>query len=290
MTIRAVITDLDNTLYDWVTFFALSFDAMLSELARILNVEREELLPEFRRIHQKYGSTETPWAALELPAARARFPHTSASELAHHLDPAFRAFSAARKIHLQLYDSVADTLQKLQESGTVIIGHTEALPANAFYRLVLLEVVEHFSRLYTIERETIDNPFPERIRTFPPPELIKKLPVSERKPNPLVLIDICKSEGLSPSECLYVGDSLIKDVAMAKHAGITAVWARYGTQYDPRLWQQIVMITHWSSDDVEQETKLRDASRGLQPDFTIDRFDELLALCQVPKATTSSIS
>ena len=155
MTVRALITDLDNTLYDWVTFFALAFDAMVAELTRILAVDRQVLLSEFKEIHQRYRSTETPWAALELPSVRMRFPGASASELAQQLDSAFKAFSTTRKNHLALYGGVADTLAHLVANGVVVIGHTEALPVNAFYRLSLLGVAERFSRLYTIEGKTI---------------------------------------------------------------------------------------------------------------------------------------
>jgi FMN phosphatase YigB (HAD superfamily) len=278
MIVRALITDLDNTLYDWVTFFALSFDAMVAELVRILSVDRQSLLSEFKQIHQRYGSTETPWAALELPSVRMRFPDALPSELAQQLEPAFRIFSTARKNHLALYEGVAETLARLVGDGVMIIGHTEALPVNAFYRLTLLGVAERFSRLYTIEGKTIDHPFPERLRSFPSSDLIRTLSPSERKPNPAVLLDICKREGLSPEECLYVGDSLIRDVAMAKQAGVLAVWARYGTRYDVTLWNLLVAVTHWTSADVEREAGLKESFRNVQPDFTIDRFDELLSL------------
>ena len=290
LTMRALITDLDNTLYDWVTFFALSFDAMLTELTRILGVDRQSLLSQFKEIHQRYGSTETPWAALELPSARLRFPQASPSQLAEHLGPAFNAFSAARKRHLRLYEGVAETLGHLVSNGVVLIAHTEALPVNAFYRLTLLGVAERFSRLYTIEGKMLEHPFPGRPRTSPPPDLIRSLPPSERKPNPAVLLDICHREGLSIEECLYVGDSLVRDVAMAKQAGVSAVWARYGTRYDPALWDLLVAVTHWSSADVEREAKLREVFRNVQPDFTIDRFDDLLVFCGLPRAARGTPS
>ena len=279
MITRALITDLDNTLYDWVTFFALAFDAMLGELTKLLDVDRQTLLAQFKEVHQRYGSTETPWAALELPSARLKFPDLSASELAQQLEPAFRAFSAARKRHLTLYDHVADTLERLNSGGVVVIGHTEALPVNAFYRLTLLGIAERFSRIYTVEGKTVDHPFPERLRSFPSPEQIRALPASERKPNPDVLLDICRREGLSIEECLYVGDSPTRDVAMAKAAGIKAVWARYGTRWDPALWKLIVSVTHWTSADVQREAKLKEVFHNVQPDFTIDQFDQILPLC-----------
>lgn len=280
---QALITDLDNTLYDWVTFFAHAFDAMLTELTRILSVERRVLAAEFREIHQRYGSTETPWAALELPSARMRFPNATPTEMAHYLDPAFRAFSAERKKHLVLYDGVASSLEELANSGIILIGHTEALPINAFHRLMLLGVVHLFKRLYTIGGRMIDDPFPDRIRTLPPEDLIRTLSPSERKPNPEILLDICKFENHSPDECLYIGDSLSRDVAMAKRAGVKAVWARYGTRYDPDLWNSIVEVTHWTSSDVAREAKLKESARNVKPDFIIDRFDALLPVLGLSK-------
>jgi len=283
MTIRALITDLDNTLYDWVTFFGLAFDAMINELTKLLDVDRQTLLAQFKDIHQRYGSTETPWAALELPSVKLKFSNLPASEIAQHLEPAFSAFSAARKKHLALYDHVADTLEQLTRGGVTIIGHTEALPVNAFYRLTLLGVLNRFSRIYTVEGPTVDHPFPERLRSFPSPELIRTLPRSERKPNPALLLDICAREGFLPKECVYIGDSRTRDVAMAKTAGITAVWAKYGTQYDPALWKVIVAVTHWTSADVEREAKLRENIKAIEPDFTIDQFSQLLPIVKAER-------
>lgn len=56
--IELSVTDLDNTLYDWVTFFASSFYAMVSRAAEILGTPVEMLLDECRRVHQCYGDSE----------------------------------------------------------------------------------------------------------------------------------------------------------------------------------------------------------------------------------------
>jgi len=42
---RLLITDLDNTLYDWITYFANSFRAMVKDLATTLDVEEDLLFP-----------------------------------------------------------------------------------------------------------------------------------------------------------------------------------------------------------------------------------------------------
>ena len=275
---RALITDLDNTLYDWVTFFAIAFDAMVNELARLLDTDRQSLLSQFKEIHRRYGSTETPWAALELPAARLRFPNLSSAKLAGRLQPAFDAFTAARRDHLKLYPGVRDTLAALTDAGVLIVGHTEALTVNAYHRLALLGITDYFTRLYALEGRTIEHPFPDRPHSVPPApaDLIRTLPASERKPNRAVLLDICRREELMPSECSYVGDSLVRDVAMAKEAAVRAVWARYGTRCDPALWNLLVAVTHWTPADVAREAKFRETYRDVKPDQTIDMFGEIL--------------
>jgi phosphoglycolate phosphatase len=81
---------------------------------------------------------------------------------------------------------------------------------------------------------------------------------------------------VNPIDACYVGDSLIRDVAMAKRADVFAVWARYGTIYDPSLWDLLVAVTHWTPADVEREAQLRHSFKNVQPDSTIDTFDELI--------------
>ncbi len=63
---------------------------------------------------------------------------------------------------------------------------------------------------------------------------------------------------------------------MAKTAGVTAVWARYETGYERSLWDILVRVTHWTDEDVAREAELRNLYSDIQPDYTIDRFVDLL--------------
>ena len=67
---RLLITDLDNTLYDWVTYFANSFLAMVKGLATTLDVAEETLLDEFKAVHRHYGNSEHLLKILDLPSVR----------------------------------------------------------------------------------------------------------------------------------------------------------------------------------------------------------------------------
>jgi FMN phosphatase YigB (HAD superfamily) len=244
---RLLITDLDNTLYDWVTFYALSFGRMVDELVVLLSTSRDQLLNEFKVIHQRYENSEQPFAALELPTVLERFPEASRMELANRLAPAFEVFNRSRKQTLHLYAGVAETLRALNDRGIKVVGHTEALAVNAWYRLRTLDVAPLLSRLYALEGKLLPHPVPGREAEHArPDEIVRVIPRSERKPNPRLLLDVCEREDVLPRDACYIGDSLTRDISMAKHAGVTAVWARYGLSYDPTLWDILVRVTHWT--------------------------------------------
>jgi beta-phosphoglucomutase-like phosphatase (HAD superfamily) len=90
-------------------------------------------------------------------------------------------------------------------------------------------------------------------------------PKGEKKPNPRVLLDIVNEVGQRPEDAIYVGDSLMKDVAMAQQAGVTDVFARFGQVSDRLEYQQLLRVTHWTDEDVARERQMnaRLAEQGL---------------------------
>jgi FMN phosphatase YigB (HAD superfamily) len=275
---KLLITDLDNTLYDWVTFFTSSFRAMVEELTQLLDVDEGQILSEFRAVHQKHGNSEQPFAVLELPSLHKRFPGTSRTEILKAIDPALHRFNSVRKRTLVLYPGVIETLKALNDVGVKVVDHTEAILVNAYWRLRSLQLDEFFSRLYTLQGMNSIHVSDTARWTDPPPHFLSVLPREERKPNPRLLLDICQQEGVEPQNAVYLGDSLVRDIAMATNAGVTAVWARYGTQYDQGHWAYLVRVTHWTDEDVQREKDLKARFGNVHPDFTIDSISELLTI------------
>jgi FMN phosphatase YigB (HAD superfamily) len=273
---QLLITDLDNTLYDWVTYFSKSFSAMVDALVEILEVDRSRLLSEFKAVHQRYGNTEQPFAVLQLPSVQARFPGLSNHELADQLDAALHAFNSTRKRTLKLYAGVEDTLRNLQSKGIILVGHTEAMQLNSYYRLNSLGIAGFFEHLYALEGTIEPHPRPGSSFVAPPQGFVINVPLSERKPNPRLLMDICRNEGIELDRAIYVGDSITRDVSMALAAGVTAAWARYGRSYSQEDWNLVVAVTHWTEVDVRQEEELRQTYGHVTPDVVIDSFDEIL--------------
>jgi FMN phosphatase YigB (HAD superfamily) len=72
-----------------------------------------------------------------------------------------------------------------------------------------------------------------------------------------------------------LGDSLSKDVAAARAAGVRDVWARYGTRPREENLNTLRRITPWTETEkvADREARLR-----IAPTFTIDDISELTAL------------
>jgi phosphoglycolate phosphatase len=219
-----------------------------------------------------------------LPAVKRRYPKADRATLARELDPAFHAFNRARRENLQLYPEVEEALAELRSAGVRIVGCTEAAYVNALQRLRMLGVDRHFERVYAAPSDVI-HPNPERVMdSTSRDERLRLLPPSERKPDPRVLLDICSAEGADPSEAVYVGDSLTRDVSMANAAGVPSVWAKYGTEYDKELWGLLVSISHWTDEEVARETRIREDA-DLRPQFVIETFGEIVPIMLRPSTS-----
>jgi FMN phosphatase YigB (HAD superfamily) len=116
---------------------------------------------------------------------------------------------------------------------------------------------------------------------------IVELSHHQTKPNPTVLLEICGNEAFSADNTAYVGDSIARDVLMAKRAKVYAIWAAYGARHDPGLYRSLVRISHWTADEVAREQKLKDEARQISPDYIARRsFSEVL----IPLSINEEIS
>lgn len=68
MNEKILITDLDDTLYDWIGFFIPAFYGLVDEIASITGISKDVLLAEYKKKHQYYGSVEYPFVTLTLPS------------------------------------------------------------------------------------------------------------------------------------------------------------------------------------------------------------------------------
>lgn len=266
-----LITDFDNTLYDWFHMWHQSFSAMLAEIERISGIDRAILIPQIRAIHQRHGTSEYAFLIEHIPCLQEKFPEKALNEV---FDEAIHAYRSARKESLRLYDGVLETLTELAAQGVMIVVYTESL---AFYtndrvrRLGLDNVVDF---IYSPP----DHAIPGSVTSHTEREKYRLthaehryLKAGEVKPNPEVLRDIVTGIGRAREECVYLGDSPMKDIAMAQDAGITDVFAAYGVSQNRESYKLLQQVSHWPEADVQREM----TTRHVAPAHTINRFSEI---------------
>jgi FMN phosphatase YigB (HAD superfamily) len=85
MRFKLLICDMDNTLYDWVSYFVPSFYAMVDATVNLLGCDRDRLLDDFREVHQRHHDSEQPFALLETRTVSDFFKGLEKKKLLKHL-------------------------------------------------------------------------------------------------------------------------------------------------------------------------------------------------------------
>lgn len=101
--------------------------------------------------------------------------------------------------------------------------------------------------------------------------------VDTKKPDKKVLLEICQYEKCNPSEAIYIGDSLTKDIFMANSAGVTSILMQHPKEPND-YYQKLVDITSWTDEDFERELKLKEEckEKNIHADYVINQFKDLL--------------
>jgi hypothetical protein len=100
------------------------------------------------------------------------------------------------------------------------------------------------------------------------------------KPNPRVLTDIIQALGSRADRCAYVGDSLFKDVAMARDVGIFDIHAQYGESQRRPEYGLLQRVSHWTEEDVQRERTIIGKGHNFTPSAVLkDSFAEIFIHC-----------
>lgn len=280
-SVTVLVTDMDNTLFDWLGMWQAAFGAMLERLVADSGVPRATLEEEFFALHQRHGTTEYAFAIQELPSLRARHPPET---LPTRYAGAIEAYRTMRRRTLALYPGVLDTLRAVRATGALVVAYTESRAYYADYRVRTLGLDGALDYLYSLP----DHALPEgttvsQIRRYPPEHYRLRSTVHRHtregawKPDASVLLEILRDVGADPARAVYVGDSLVKDVAMAQASSVVDVFARYGDVRSRPGYGLLRRVTHWSPAMVARSEALREAD--VHPTHVlVDGFAELLAL------------
>lgn len=271
--IKTFITDLDDTLYSWLGFYIPAFYDMAEEVATITGIDLEQLLDEYKTIHQEKRSVEYPFATIHLQSVKNHYQGKTDKEIQELIRPAFDTFNRVRTDKLQLFPGVCETLKTLKERGVQIIGFTDYGELNGFYRLQQLGIDGFFHRIYVTNYEY-----------KLPDHVVRDGRIREAKngkPDPQLLEQIIDEAGVDKSEVIYAGDSLTKDIYMAHEAGVRSIQCKYPVDYDVAdYYQKLVRISSWTKDDFEKEAKLKELCKKgrIVPDYVVSSCVSILEI------------
>ncbi|GEM67997.1 hypothetical protein SMI01S_16030 [Sphingobacterium mizutaii NBRC 14946 = DSM 11724] len=262
--VNFVVTDLDNTIWDWLSMWHMSFEPYLTRISKEFGIDKTKLKTDFKNLHQKYGTTESSFIIDEL------------SELSdEHRDKMFKEedgeksimheYYSNKKNNLLLYKDTLKTLSAIKNSGAMIIGFTESHSFYTKYRLKTLNMDGLFDCIYA----PVDSEVPESVRKFypaghwePQKTQFRYLSRGVNKPDAEILEIILKDFNAKKENSIYIGDKLDRDVFMANKAGITSIYAQYGDKTVGAEYDLLKEVTHWSEEDVQREIKFKEDFKG----------------------------
>ncbi len=278
-----LITDLDNTIYNFMDYFAPTFRGMVHALSSKLNVEEEVLIDQFKTIFKKYNSIEYPFSVQELPINK----NKSDEEIAEIIKVARGAYNRVRNKNFEPYPYVKETLNYLHKSGVLIIAVTNAPYFHALMRLKALRIDQHYDAIvcwegYPIPDDNYTKDFLRKVNKTKYQTKIKKvwkLPKKELKPNLDGYKQVLNFYSVSPQNTYIIGDSISKDVKPAIELGAVGIWAKYGMEIKEKNLQTVLRITNWTNDKVKKIYK----DGSIEPELIINNFAEIKEIIKPPQ-------
>lgn len=294
--IDTVILDLDNTIFDWFAVWYASFRPVYDELIRVSGRPVAEVEASIRKVHQQHRTSEFTFLIEE---ADVLADIRASQDIRDVFKDALMASRHGRDLNLRLYPSVFTSLWELKQKGTKVVAYTESMAFYSAYRLKRFGLDGVIDTLFSPEDHTIPAGVSlEKLRHLPEEfyqlqvTKLKYTPPGELKPNPRVLLDILKTIGSSPDKCAYIGDSLFKDVAMARDVGVLDVHAQYGESQRRPEYKLLQNVSHWTEEDVQRERAITAKGHDFTPTLVLkDSFAEIFMYCDfVPfSATTKEV-
>ena len=289
MPIRLVVTDMDGTLYSWIDFIVPAVESMVTAVCEATGFPRIKVVQSLKQVYERYESNEYPFALQESSIFK-EFPEFGSFDKLI-IEPARIAFTGARRKYLQPYRGVVPTLEALKERKIPVVALTDAPRNPVEQRVRHMQLDHHLDAIYSLPGFTFpEAPGGEKLVA---PDILRKeergayrvacklveLPRDAEKPNPRGLLDICRDFAVDPKDVLLIGDSVRKDIAVAREVGALDCWAEYGTYVSLEYRERLDIISapaitrRHASSVFEAGHK-----KALEPTHTLSNFAQVLGI------------
>ena len=258
---KLIIVDVDDTLFDWLGMWSESFETFVSVLATRSTLPGDKLIAELRRLHVSARTSERGFVRDDGEVLGV--DPQALEELAHKFEQDLRS-------RTRLFPGVMETLTQLRDAGVSVVAHTDTpvnIAAERFVELGLDGVVDALfattGKAATIHRLAV--------RQLQVAQLTE---VSCPKPSPDALLQILEACDVAARETMYVGDSKMKDIPMARAVGVKDVFAAYGCRRTSSAYELLRSVSHWTDEDIARERALL----KVEPTHSLERFEDVLDL------------
>lgn len=253
MPVRLVVTDMDGTLYSWIDYIVPAVEAMVDAVCQATAMPRIKVVQSLKTVYAKYESNEYPFA-LQESSLFDEFPEFGSFDKLV-IEPARMAFREARRKYLRPYEHVVPTLLTLQERKIPVVALTDAPRNPAEQRVKRMGLDVHLTALYTlpgfhfpanlegeklVAKDILQKEERGEYRAACP---VVELPRDCEKPSVKGMLQICEKYGVDPKHTLVIGDSMRKDIAMAREVGAIDCWAEYGTYVSQEYRERLDIIS-----------------------------------------------
>jgi phosphoglycolate phosphatase len=298
MSYKLLVTDIDNTVFDWVNYYVHSFSALLEHVSTVIGVNKLVLAEESKNVFTSQGSIEYPFLIQQLQSVKKHYGDDIDTMLNVLVRDGRDRFLAVAENYLKPYDGVLKTLTKIRKDHPKlpIVALTDAPRYVAMWKLNKLGLLPFFDAVYGLADPRIPTCENTR-RVLVDPEILLKhlqgssfgfagkirvLPDEYEKPGTrglkMVLMDYDIDEDKSHrSQVLWVGDNLRKDVGLGNRLGVHSVWAKYGADVDQKLLKDLATFS--PTQNIHKNVSLpSDSPDSPKPVATIAKFSELVNL------------
>jgi FMN phosphatase YigB (HAD superfamily) len=285
--IDTLIVDLDNTLFDWLGLWHGSFLITYREIRELFgDVEADTAI---RRIHREQRTSEYRFLVDELFASRP----LEAARMRGRIELLLR--ESGIRDSAEPYKGVPESLSKIRSAGTKIVACTESMEFYSVRRLRALGLDGWIDDLFC----NVDHPLSveqssKNLADLVPARWSTRIHHIEKglsKPDPRVLSEVLDTAGCARERAAYVGDSLARDVAMAREVGVTDIHAKYGETSNRSEFELLSRVSHWTDADIQRESVALAKARCLEPSITLrSSFTEIFDFIQFERFGTSAIT
>ena len=215
---KALIIDLDNTLYDYTKADNIAMEAVVSTGATEFAVSREEFLKAYteaknvvKERHAKRASSHNRMLYAQMAAEMLdKSPMPTALTL-------YEAYWSAFFSSMEIFDGVTDALTELKSRGVKLGICTDMLARVQFQKIRTLNLSHFFDAIVTSEEARDEKP--------------SAVPVQ-------MIMDKLK---IRTGEAAFIGDGYEKDVLGARYSGLCPIWFKG----DPNRADDAIVVTSW---------------------------------------------